>query len=313
MTLGPGFTVAGLTVGATYTGVIPLWSDTNAPAVFAAIDSTVRGPLVTVKGAATARVAFVATATTHTLTIEPETLAAGQIYGDTWVGGYLLVAGNYLGDYFPDVLYQATPVTVYDYEPQQGAQVDYIAADPTGAPLGSVRVTIPRWGTWLKSPGRPYRNTRAYLEQEGAVVRPAKRQVITREAGGLPVVLSQARGAMEGDVRLLALEGEQDAAVVRLLSEGNTLLLDTDPAWAVPWRYISVGEATSTRPHEGTLGLDRPARLHALAGLVEQPAPVGPTVVEAGRSYADLPELFGSYLAIPATVPTYEALGTGES
>lgn len=313
---GPGWVVGGLTVGQVYTGVLEVWSAPGAPPVVAQVDAATNGPTgptVAIGGAGSARVVFVATATSHVLSLEPVGLVEGQTYGDTWVSGVLAVVGNYTGPWFAAGLYVPTPVSVYDYEARQGAQTDYIAADANGVQLATVRVTIPRWGTWLKSPGRPTRNTRVYLENEGAVTRTAQRLVVQRQSGGLPVVLSQPRAARQGEVRLLALEGEQDAAVSLLLSDGATVLLDTAPEWSVPWRYVSVGDTTTARPHEGTLMLDRPARLHVLADLIEQPAPLGLTVQDPQRTYDALPGLFGSYVAMAAVTPSYEALGTGEA
>lgn len=311
MTLGPGFVVTGLTAGATYTGVIAVWSSADAPNVRASIDGTLYGPLVASKGAATARVAFVATATSHTLTLEPVGIEPGQAYGDTWASGYLMTAGNYAGDYFPDELYDPSPVTVYDHEARQGEATDYIVADPNGAQLASTRMTVPAWGTWLKSPGRPYLNVRCYLENEGPVKRAARRLVVDVQ-NGERVVLSQRRTAASGSIRLLALEGPQATAVDRLLDDGATLMLDTHPEWGVPYRYISVGDETRSRPYGDTLGLDKAPRLFELADVVAVAMPTGVTVVDPKRTHVVVPSLYGSYAALAASVPTYEALATGE-
>lgn len=203
-------------------------------------------------------------------------------------------------------------VTVYDNEARQGeTNVDYLLADGDGVQLASVRISLPLWGTWLKSPARPFLNTRCYLESEGAVKRPARREVVPIEGSTAPIVLSQQRTGKGGNVRLVALTAAVDAGLSRLLDQGDTLMLDTDPAWRLAYRYVNVGDVTIERSYWDDRGLTIAARTYELGDLVAVEAPIGVTAVEPGRTYSMLPTLFGSYAAMAATVSTYEELATG--
>lgn len=205
------------------------------------------------------------------------------------------------------------PLVIVDHEARQGEQTDYILATVEGVMLASERVIIPKWGTWLKSPARPHLNVRCYLEGEGAIARPARRQVMHIE-GGQAVVLHEPRATPVADeVRLITLDGPVSDALVRLLQAGDTLMLDADPVWRLSFRYISVGDYTVSRPYyaEG-LGLDGPARMHTLSEVYAVEPPIGVTVTDPTLTYDALPTLFVSYAAMATVVPTYEALATGE-
>lgn len=202
-------------------------------------------------------------------------------------------------------------LTVYDNEARQGEGTDYLLADPDGVQLASVHVTLPLWGTWLKSPGRPYLNTKCRYGTEAPINRAARRAVVDIEGVDEPVVLSEARAGKRGDISLLTLDAETAAKVDRLLDAGDTLMLDTDPTWAVPYRYISVGNATISRAYFPDMGLTLEPRIFAFTDVVAVAMPIGVTAVETGRTYDLLPTLYGSYAALAATVPTYEALAVG--
>lgn len=202
-------------------------------------------------------------------------------------------------------------VTVTDHEARQGEGTDYLLADGDGVQLASVRIDLPKWGTWVKSPGRPFLNTRVHFERELPVQRGARREVVQVEGSRQAVVLSQPRATETGDLQLVTLTAAQDAAITRLLEDGGTVMLDSDPLWRVPYRYMNVGDVTTGRAYFDSLGLALDARTHQLAGIVSVEAPIGVTALDPGRTYDVLPTLFGSYAAMAATVPTYEALATG--
>lgn len=200
-------------------------------------------------------------------------------------------------------------VVLYDYEARQGELTDYLLTDDDGAMTALASLVIPAWGTWLKSPGRPFLNTRVYLENEAPVRRAARRTVVPIEGASAPVVLSEPRAGRQGAVTLATLTSDQAAAVDDLLSSGLTLLLDTAPSWNSPWRYVSVGDVEVERAYGGgTLALDREARVFTLGDLVAVEAPIGVTAVAAGRTYDTLRTLFANYAALAATTATYADL-----
>lgn len=208
------------------------------------------------------------------------------------------------------------PATFFDYEPRQGDAVDYILADDDGNQLASTRVTIPLWGTWLKSPGRPSRNMRVMFGTLEKIDRPIAREAYDVEGSGRVVIYAARRGAARSDVLRLVTRTAADIPAMELLTrDGATLLLDVRPDWNIRLRYLSAGDIAEGRPltaADGFQNLTADARLWELSEVIEQPSPQGVTVEDPGRTYAMIPAEFATYVAIPATVPTYEALATGE-
>lgn len=234
-----------------------------------------------------------------------DTVSADPAYGYAWEGE---------ADASASIYGAFVPATFYDYEAMQGDTVDYILANEDGQQLDAVRVSIPLWGTWLKSPGRPSRNLRVHYGKLENRSLPIAREVYDVEGSGQVVVYSAQRSSARGARLELVTRSAADVARMELLlSDGVTLLLDTNPAWGVRLRYLSVGDVEESRPlsaADGFQNLAAEARLWGLADVVEQPSPQGVTAEDTGRTYAAIPSEFSSYVAIPATVATYEALAT---
>ena len=170
---------------------------------------------------------------------------------------------------------------VVDHEARQGVPTEYLLLDTAGVNVRAVSQTwsLPRWGTWLKSPGHPDRNTRVHYAGSTGATRPARRAVFDVEGSELAVVLSELRGTSRGAVRLLTLTAADERRVIDLLADGGTLMLDTDPDWGVPFRYVSVGDYTIERAYEfDGLNLTAAARLHVLDAVMTVDAPTGVTV-----------------------------------
>lgn len=204
---------------------------------------------------------------------------------------------------------------IYDHEAQQGTTVTYLLTNPDGVTLAMATVDLPLWGTWLKSPGRPFRNTRCHFGHVAEIVAPLAREVYDVEESGQVVVYSAKRAAdRSGELVLVTRSLAQLEALRRLLSDGSTLLLDTPPRWNVGFRYISVGDVARERPLsmlDGFGNLESEARLWKLADVVTVESPQGVSQGDPGRTYGSLPVLFATYTAIPATTATYEELATG--
>lgn len=206
-------------------------------------------------------------------------------------------------------------VTLYDYEPLQGSVAEYIVTNPDGLAVASTTVRVPQWGTWLKSPGRPYRNARVHYQGEGgADMQAARRLLVPVQDSPQRVVFAQPRLSEQGQLQLLTRTREQADALDRLLRDGMPLMLDVPASWGVPFRYISVGDVQRARAHdlEG-LNLTAEARVWTLDDVVTIDPPQGVPTLDASRTYTDLPTLFATYVAIPSTTATYEQLATGES
>ena len=205
------------------------------------------------------------------------------------------------------------PLVVDDHEARHGQETDYLLTDVDGQLLADDRVTIPAWGTWLKSPGLPELNVRVYLTTLEAPVRPATRAVLPIEGSDRAVVLSSVRGTPKGSVVVSTLDAEAAAAVVAIVAPGDPVMFDTDPAFAVPYRYVSIGDVTEVRPMavDDELGLVHAHRSWVLADLVDVDAPIGRTATLPGWTYAGIPARADAYVALPAEFATYDALAAG--
>lgn len=201
--------------------------------------------------------------------------------------------------------------TVYDYEPRQGDLTDYLVTSVDGLVLDDVTVTIPAWGTWLKSPGRPYLNTRCYFGAVSPVDRAGRRVLVAVEGAQNPVALTSRRTAPAGGLTLQTLTADQSSAVTALLDDGQTVMVDTAPGWMVPFRYVSVGGYSEARAYGGgELGLDRIVRTHELSGVAAVSSPEGVSEALGVKTYAQIGTDYGSYAALAADNATYAAIPT---
>jgi len=202
-----------------------------------------------------------------------------------------------------------TPTTVptlYDYEARQELETDYIVSDLDGAPLVSVRVTVPGWLVWLKNPGKPHLNLQCEWYADNDYDRDVARSVLWPRGAKYPIVLSDRRGAPAGRVQLVTLTDEAARSMTSLLGDGQVLMVDVPDSFGVPVRYISVGRVTDSRevPDVPTAG-----RLWSL-DVVEVAAPVG---LPAGQdfTYEGLAAQADSYIALSASFATYDDMALG--
>jgi hypothetical protein len=200
--------------------------------------------------------------------------------------------------------------TVLDYEARQGLSTDYLLTDKNGTVTATVLGVVPPvWGSWLKSPGRPYLNVKVPVAALGDEELAARREVVNIQDSPLPVVLSEAyRSGAHGTVQLTVTTAAMLAAVLGVLVDGAVVMLDTDTAWGTALRYVSVGDVSIGRVFDSGLGMDRPTRVVTLSDVVAVAAPVGTSVARAVPTYAGLPTTYSIYATIPATKATYAAL-----
>lgn len=196
--------------------------------------------------------------------------------------------------------------TLYDYEARQGLETDYIVTDLEGAPLVDVRVTVPRWGTWLKSPGYPHLNLSCYWQADSDYTRQARTSIIQPRGAKFPIVLSDRRTGTSGTVRLLTLTDENARSMTSLLNSGQPLMVDVPDSFGVPVRYVSVLDVTGSR---SVPNIADEARSWSL-DVVEIAAPIG---LPAGQTftYDGLTGVADSYIALAATFDTYDVLAVG--
>lgn len=211
------------------------------------------------------------------------------------------------------VLWQAgTPTTapaIVDYEARQGLETDYTLTDLDGAPLVTVRVTIPQWGSWLKSPGKPHQNLKCDWQYDSTFARGARQTVIPIRGAKFPIVQTDARTSPEGQITVVTDTSEQARAFVTLVADGGVLMVDVPDSYGVPVRYVSAGALAGSRLPGDVLIEDEVRRWSM--DVVEVAPPVGLPAGQ-GFTYTGLQATADSYIALAATYVSYDLMTVGE-
>lgn len=120
--------------------------------------------------------------------------------------------------------------------------------NPDGSPASTrgseqVLLTLADFNeAWLKDPGNPQRNMRVLVEKApdwDMPISQSKQKVRNREN---PVVLSDSRGGLEGDLAVWTRSNEERKALKHLLSSGNTLLWQVAPGMGEDDMYVNVAQ-----------------------------------------------------------------------
>jgi hypothetical protein len=138
---------------------------------------------------------------------------------------------------------------------------------------------------WLKDPGYPTRNVHVMIAQAPDWQRAITQTVHRVRGATMPVVLSDVRGGLEGDLTVYTQTDDERAALHWLLDPGSVLLWQAAPGYGVDDVYVSVGQVTEAR--SGGPAQD-PWRTWTLPlTQVAQPVTVG-VASSAGRTGSDV-------------------------
>ncbi|QPX62570.1 minor tail protein [Arthrobacter phage Wollypog] len=204
----------------------------------------------------------------------------------------------------------ALPITLYDYEARQGLDTDYVLTDELGNIGASETITIPKWGTWLKDPFRPFMNVKVLWNSDDTYTRQARRELLLARGAKYPVPQWDVRMAPSGPVVVATETTEEAIALTSMLDRAGVIMLDVAEEFGVPIRYASVGDISGSRASsDKDRSLTWEARLWTL-DLQEVDYPVGQPVGQ-GLTYASIAGTFDSYLALATSVATYEDLAAG--
>lgn len=253
------------------------------------------------------------------------TFGAGDLFWDL----VLVTEAPYSGNYFDGIVanpllggwdgaahastssrYSDTlPITVYDYEAQQGSTVEYVLLDQQRGVVAqsSVAVDLPNWGTWIKDPLRPYLNVKVALNSEGSSTHSANRVLLQPRGSRNVIAQWDARSAPHGSMKFLTLDREDRQKLLDLIEQTGVALVDAPYDFDVFARYVSLGDIVSSRPVDGRLSAS--ARLWEME-VDEVIPPVGETVGMAA-TYENVSLSFSSYLALSASVANYRDLVAG--
>jgi hypothetical protein len=146
-------------------------------------------------------------------------------------------------------------LVIEDYEAPLGTDVYYYAeARNSSGTVVSTRATDtvqldpgdPQYA-WLKDPGNPLRNMRVLVAKgpdwQRSIAQTAHRVRGRRD----PVVLSDVRGSLEGDLAIYTESDDQRHALHYLLDPGSILLWQAAPGHGVSDMYVAVGAITEAR------------------------------------------------------------------
>ncbi|MET7956316.1 hypothetical protein ABZT07_20410 [Streptomyces sp. NPDC005317] len=184
--------------------------------------------------------------------------------------------------------------------------VDAVSGGTGTRTVGPVTVPHADVGeTWLKDPGAPQRNMKALV-----VVAPTWQRTVEQTAHRVagrraPVVLSDVRGGLEGDLAIHTRSDEERKALHWLLDPGRVLLWQAPPGLGVDDMYVSVGQVTEERVQGPASELWRQWTLPITE--VDMPTTVG-VGGSAGRTWQDVLSEFASWEKVRDTYATWEAL-----
>lgn len=184
-------------------------------------------------------------------------------------------------------------LVIEDYEAPLGRPVSYYAEARDASNIvistrASGTVTLDpgdvQYG-WLKDPGNPLRNVHVMIAKAPDWQLPITQTVHRVRGASTPIVLSDVRGSLEGDLTVFTQTDDERLSMRRLLAPGSILLWQAAPGMGEEDVYVSVGAAAL--PRGGGIASD-PWRTWTLP-LVQVALPVAVGVASsAGRTGYDV-------------------------
>lgn len=151
---------------------------------------------------------------------------------------------------------------------------DYVTLDP-----GDINYC------WLKDPGNPQRNIRLMIARAPDWQRPIQQAEYRVKGRKNPVIHSDVRAGLEGDLVVYTQSDDERDRLHWLLDSGHVLLWQVAPGLGETDVYVSVGQVALPRP--GGVASD-PWRTWTLPlKVVDMPVTVG-VVGSAGRTWQDI-------------------------
>lgn len=141
---------------------------------------------------------------------------------------------------------------VSDYETPNGGSVVFRARGYNQANLtySDWKLGTSVWSSdswWLKHPFKPSLNREINLRSYPGVQVQANQGVFRPLGGTVPVVVSDARGPVTGEVRVLTASQSDRDQLLNLVREADPLFLHGPRSHDIPDRWVSVGDVSSER------------------------------------------------------------------
>ncbi|MFK0182294.1 hypothetical protein ACIQVR_40790 [Streptomyces xanthochromogenes] len=202
-------------------------------------------------------------------------------------------------------------LVIEDYEAPLGTAFFYYVEtrDSTGALVEqrtSNSVTLdagnPQYA-WLKDPANPQKNLKVMVAKAPDWQRAATQSEIHVRGRRNPVILSDVRGGLVGDLSVFTLSDAERAALHWLLDAGTVLLWQATPGYGVSDMYVMVGQVAETR---GAGAATDPIRTWTLPlTQVDMPVTLG-VAGSAGRTWQDILSEFATWSDVLASFATWE-------
>lgn len=202
-------------------------------------------------------------------------------------------------------------LVIEDYEAPLGTPVFYYVEtrDSTGALVEqrtSNSVTLDAGNAqyaWLKNPANPQKNLKVMVAKAPDWQRPATQSEIHVRGRRNPVILSDVRGGLAGDLVVFTQTDADRAALHWLLDDGTVLLWQATPGYGVSDMYVMVGQVTEAR---GAGAATDPIRTWTLPlTQVDMPVTLG-VAGSAGRTWQDILSEFATWGDVLAAFDTWE-------
>ncbi|MFF7023061.1 hypothetical protein ACFY97_18910 [Streptomyces klenkii] len=249
---------------------------------------------------------------TASVTLTLRELTAGQyitIYRVTPDGTRTLVRGP--SGLISLMVIPSDLMVVEDYEAPIGVEVSYYieiraTLTSTAGTRASDGVTLTAGDEnlcWLKDPGQPQRNAMFMVVSPPAWKRSIAQSAYRVRGRRNPVVLSDVRSGLEGDLIIWTRSDEEADALHWLLDSGSALLWQVVPGVHESDLYVTVGEADLPRVVDRA---DEEWRQWTLPlTQVDMPTTVG-VAGTAGRTWQDVLTGFATWGDVPTTYAIWE-------
>lgn len=184
-------------------------------------------------------------------------------------------------------------LVIEDHEAPLGQPVSYYAEAKNSsnvviATRTSATVTLDtgdvQYG-WLKDPGNPQRNVHVMIAKAPDWQRPIQQAAHRVRGATMPIILTDVRGSLEGDLLVHTQSDDERAALHWLLDPGSILLWQAAPGHGVDDMYVAVGQITEARG--GGIASDQWRTWTLPLTQVAQPVTVG-VASSAGRTGYDV-------------------------
>ncbi len=197
---------------------------------------------------------------------------------------------------------------VFDYEaPLGGVPSRYEATDAATGAVISATGTLETTQTWVKSPSQPALNTAATFVDVPSMQAPRRQQVFDVLGRPDPIVVSDVRSSLRGQLQWRSMTAEDTDRILGLL-RGSPVVFMQVPATPFGERYASLGDADAA----SVFDFQGPIAAVWTVGYVEVASPPGGVVGDLGGNWQTLLDEGGTWGSLRDAGGTWLGLLRGD-